>query len=140
VTAEPGESGVTVFSEDVFETGAGPGPGHDIVTAVGIFEYLQGHTCDTTERRQGLPEPKEAADAERLAARIAAITAPDASLIVNTYRPHSSIRLLEIFGKKFDYRTRENMAGLLATASFESARRIGSGTIYDVDVYKKRIA
>lgn len=140
VTAVPGESGVAVFSEDVFKASAGPAPGYDIVTAVGIFEYLQGYTCDTTERRQRLPEPKEQADAERLATRIAAITAPDASLIVNTYRPHSSIRLLEVFGKKFDYRTRKNMAGLLATASFIPARQIGSGTIYDIDVYKKGIA
>jgi hypothetical protein len=140
VTAVPGESGVAVFSEDALEASAGPAPGYDIVTAVGIFEYLQGHTCDTTERRQGLAEPKEVADAERLAARIAAVTAPDASLIVNTYRPHASIRLLEVFGKKFDYRSRENMARLVATASFQPFCLVGSGTIYDVEVYKKEIA
>lgn len=140
LSTAPGGPGLAVYSEDAFAAEPSGGPLPDIVTAVGIFEYLQGHSCDTTERRRGEPEPKEETDGPRLAAILAAHSAPDASLIVNTYRPHMSIRLLEIFGKKFDYRTRDNMAALLASASFRPAHLMGSGTIYDVEIYKKHIA
>ena len=135
-----GDGVLAVFSEDAFAAGTGPSGGYDVVTALGIFEYLQGHSCDTTERRTGAAEPKESLDAERLAAVLAGLTTPDGSLIVNTYRPHASIRLLEVFGKKFDYRTRDDMAGLLATSSFKPHRLAGSGVIYDVEVYKKSVA
>lgn len=140
LATSPGGPGLSVFSEDAFSPEPTGEPLPDVVTAVGIFEYLQGHTCDTTERRQGAAEPKEELDAPRLAALLAAHSAPDASLIVNTYRPHASIRLLEVFGKKFDYRTRDNMAALLAPVAFRPAQLMGTGTIYDIEVYKKGIA
>jgi hypothetical protein len=72
-----------------------------------------------------------------LAASLDKITKESGSLIVNTYRPHASTRILEVFGKKFDYRHRENLASLLATAGLRSARLIGSGNIYDVEIYEK---
>ena len=138
---EARDGALAVFSEDAFAAAAGPsGAGYDVITAVGIFEYLQGHSCDTTERRTGEPAPPEPHNAEALAAVLARITAPDGSLIVNTYRPHASIRLLEVFGKKFDYRTRGNMNDLLATASFRPDRLVGSGVIYDVEIHKKTVA
>jgi hypothetical protein len=137
ITDTPAPGAVAIHSEDVFTPAAPPPGGYDILTAVGIFEYLAGHTCDTTERRQGLPEPVETHDATRLATVLASLAAPDASVIVNTYRPHLSIRLLEVFGKKFDYRTRANMADLLAQASFHPARLVGAGIIYDVEIYEK---
>jgi len=65
------------------------------------------------------------------------ITAAEAALIVNTYRPHPSTRILELFGKMFDYRHRENLSELLAAAKFRNPRLIGSGNIYDVEIYEK---
>jgi hypothetical protein len=58
-------------------------------------------------------------------------------LIVNTYRPHASTRILELFGRRFDYRHRENLSALLATAGFDVPRLVGSGHVYDVVVYMK---
>jgi hypothetical protein len=58
-------------------------------------------------------------------------------LIVNSSRPHPSTRILEVFGKRFDYRTRENLSALLATAKFRNPRLVGSGNIYDIEVYEK---
>ena len=67
------------------------------------------------------------------------MTAGDGELIVNTYRPHASTRILELFGRRFDYRHRENLSALLATADFGVARLVGSGHIYDVIVYVKSL-
>ena len=107
------------------------------VTAVGILEYLQGFTCGTTERRLKLEQPEEAATAQILAARLDGMTTDSAALIVNTFRPHSSTRILELFGRRFDYRNRENLSALLAPAHFRTPRLVGSGNIYDVEVYEK---
>ena len=75
--------------------------------------------------------------AEHLAIRLGHMTEGDGVLIVNTYRPHASTRILELFGRRFDYRHRENLSELLATADFGVLRLVGSGHIYDVVVYEK---
>lgn len=135
------EHGIAARTEDVFadETASGMTgcTKYDVVTAVGILEYLQGFTCDTTERRHSLDEPEESATAVHLAERLGAMTTDDASLIVNTYRPHSSTRILELFGKRFDYRNQVDLVALLATANFRPARVVGSGVVYDLKVYEK---
>jgi len=135
------EGKISLGREDVF---AEPGLAvpsiekYDVVTAVGILDYLQGFTCDTTERRLGLPQPEDDWTAEHLAARLANMTTDSATLIVNTSRPHSSTRILELFGKRFDYRNRQNLSALLATANFSNPTLMGSGHIYDVEIYEKR--
>ncbi len=129
--------GITARTEDIFADGADGGQKYDVVTAVGILEYLQGFTCETTEQRHNLHEPEEEATAHHLVERFDEITTKDSTLIINTYRPHSSTRILELFGKKFDYRNKEDLAALLATANFHAARVVGSGNIYDVKVYEK---
>jgi hypothetical protein len=135
------EAGISAVTEDIFvgeaPAGGTPVAAYDVVTSVGILEYLQGFTCDTTEQRHGHPVIEEPATAHHLAASLDKITKESGSLIVNTYRPHASTRILEVFGKKFDYRHRENLASLLATAGLRSARLIGSGNIYDVEIYEK---
>lgn len=135
------EGGIAARTEDIFADDSAaewiPEAKYDVVTAVGILEYLQGFTCDTTERRHRLHEPEEDATAVHLAERLAAMTTDDASLIVNTYRPHASTRILELFGKKFDYREPAHLADLLATVRFRPARVVGSGVIYDVKIYEK---
>ncbi|HEY3897908.1 MAG TPA: hypothetical protein VGM54_04795 [Chthoniobacter sp.] len=135
------EGGISAGTEDLFEgdlerdaTGRGD---YDVVTAVGILEYLQGFTCDTTERCLHLPPSEEAVTAQQLVARLVKMTAASGALIVNTCRPHASTRILELFGKRFDYRNRENLAALMATGSFRPARLVGSGNIYDLEVYEK---
>lgn len=133
-TPNPGT--IAIHSEDAFAATSRPG-GYDVVTAIGILEYLQGETCDTTARRLGRPQPENPAEAATLAAVLAGLTAPGGSLIVNTYRPHMSVRLLEVFGKEFAYRTRENMAALLGNAGFKLATLAGSGNIYDVEIYAR---
>ena len=134
-------AGISARTEDIFEDDPAADPagrtGYDVVTAVGILEYLQGYTCETTERRLRLHEPEEPATAVHLAEKLGAMTAAGASLIVNTHRPHASTRILELFGKKFDYREETNMSALLATADFRPARLAGSALIYDVKVYEK---
>src|SRR6185437_6170981 len=97
----------------------------------------QGFTCDTTERSLVLQQPEEAMEAEYLAAKLGHMTADAGDLIVNTYLPHASTRILELFGRKFDYRNEENLTALLATAGFGTPRLVGSGNMYGVMVYKK---
>ena len=131
------DGGIAAETEDVFLAGEVPGARFEVVTAVGIFEYLQGFTCESTEGRLQLAELEEGANAEGLAAVLGRITAEGGNLIVNTFHPHSSTRILEVFGKKFDFRTRENMTALLATADFRIQELVGTGNIYDVKVYQK---
>ncbi len=136
-------SGVAALTEDIFsgpsvgEGSAGEGP-HDLVTAVGILEYLQGQSLDTTERRLKLAESVEEADARALASRLCAMTHPEGSLIINTYRPHSSTRILELFGKRFDYRDSHHVTQVLKETQFRQPIVIGSGLIYDVKVFRKQ--
>jgi hypothetical protein len=134
------EGGISVGTEDLFEEVLGKSKGYQVVTAVGILDYLRGYTCETTERCLRLPQAEEALNAEQLAARLGNMATDAADLIVNTYRPHSSTRILELFGRKFDYRNRENLTALLATADFGTPRLVGSGNMYDVMVYEKSAA
>jgi len=134
-----GDGGVHAHTEDIFHDGpeldaAGK---HDLVTAIGILEYLQGASLETTERRHGLHEPEEEASAQHLAARLCSMTRQEGSLIVNTYRPHSSTRILELFGKRFDYRDVSHLTALMAGTQFGPPSVIGSGLIYDVKLFKK---
>ena len=65
------------------------------------------------------------------------MTTDRATLIVNTCRDDASTRILELFGRKFDYRNRENLRSLLTSANFRPVRLAGSGNIYDVEIYEK---
>jgi hypothetical protein len=140
VTTAETEGGISVGTEDLFvepDSGTIGEAKYHVVTAVGILDYLPGFTCGTTERSLRLPQPEEVMQAEHLAIRLDHMTAADGVLIVNTYRPHASTRILELFGRRFDYRHRENLSALLATAGFGLQRLVGSGHIYDVVVYMK---
>lgn len=141
VTTAETEGGISVGTEDLFAEPPASGTmdeaKYHVVTAVGILDYLPGFTCQTTERSLRLPQPEEVVQAEHLAARLGQMIAADGVLIVNTYRPHASTRILELFGRRFDYRHRENLSALLATAGFGVPRLVGSGHIYDVEVYVK---
>ena len=138
------EGGISAGTEDLFEGGprsdtTGEAK-FDVVTAVGILDYLQGFTCDTTERSLGLPQLEEPLKAQSLAAKLGHMTTGAGDLIVNTYLPHASTRILELFGRKFDYRNEENLTALLATANFATPRLVGSGNVYDVFIYGKNPA
>ena len=136
------EPGIGAETEDIFHEaalGVDKGNPFDVVTAVGILEYLQGSTCETTEQRHEIEEMEEPATALHLVARLCDMTRRDGSLIVNTYRPHSSTRILELFGKRFDYRHVMNMNALLSGTQFSIPILVGSGHIYDVKIYKKEI-
>ncbi|MES2476321.1 MAG: hypothetical protein V4640_11105 [Verrucomicrobiota bacterium] len=138
----PGQGyGILAVPEDVFE---GPDPAMDalhvpynIVTAIGILEYFQGGSHTTTEQRLMLHEPEEAVSAGDLAAKLGEMTTLGGNLIVNTYRDHASIRILELFGKRFDFRDRVHLHDLFAPLNFRSFHLAGSGHIYDVEVFEK---
>jgi hypothetical protein len=57
--------------------------------------------------------------------------------VINSYRNDPSTRILELFGKRFDYRRPENLRTLLAEEGFRPVQIVGSGNIYDVKVYVK---
>jgi len=61
------------------------------------------------------------------------------SLIVNTMRNDPSTRILELFGRRFVYRARKDLQALLASVNFRPERLVGSGNIYDVEVYEKNV-
>ena len=111
---------------------------HDVVTMMGILEYFPGHTFTTTERHLGHPEPQGPPHAEDLVRNVAAMTAPGGSLVTNTFRLISAVRIMEVFGKKFRYRGRPEMERLLATAGFTPVGRHHSGHVFDVEVFQKR--
>jgi hypothetical protein len=136
-----GGHGVSAVAEDVFAGPDSPGMAgvapYNIVTAIGIFEYFQGHSTGTTEQRMMLDEPIEAKTAYHLAARLGEMTADGGFLIVNTNRDHPCIRILELFGKRFDFRDREHLGEVLASSNFRSSHLEGSGHIYDVEMFEK---
>jgi len=141
VTAAETAGGISVGTEDLFAdesaTDGTRGEKYHVVTAVGILEYFQGCTSGSTERSHRLAEIVDATTGHHLAERLDKMTADTGVLIVNTYRPHASIRIMELFGRRFDYRHIENLSELLATANFRNPRLIGSGNIYDLKVYEK---
>jgi len=65
------------------------------------------------------------------------MTTERASLIINTCRDDACTRILELFGRKFVYRNRENLRALLTTMNFRPARLMGSGNIYDFEIYER---
>jgi hypothetical protein len=138
----PGHAyGIFAVAEDVFD---GPDslavafhPPYHIVTAIGILEYFQGGSHSTTGQRLMLEETEDTVTAHDLAACLAEMTTDRGNLIVNTYRDHSSIRILELFGKRFHFRDRVHLRDLLAPLNFQSFHLAGSGHIYDVEVFEK---
>ena len=136
----PGHAfGISAMAEDAFEV---PDPLHapyDIITAIGILEYFQGVSHGTTEKRLMLHEPEEPLTAHDLTARLSEMTGDRGHLIINTYRDHSCIRILELFGKRFDFRDRGHLRDLLEPLNFRSFHLAGSGHIYDVEVFEKII-
>ena len=110
---------------------------NDVVTVMGILEYFPGHTSSTTERHRGHPEPEGPPHAEDLVRNVAAMTVAGGSLVTNTLRLISAVRIMEVFGKNFRYRGRPEMQRLLATGGFTPAGRHHSGNIFDVEVYTK---
>jgi len=133
------ESGLFAQAEDIFQPSAGADreqPYH-IVTAVGILEYFAGHTYATTEERLGEGTPAGHPSAEDLLQAVARETASAGYLIVNTHRESVATRILEVFGKRFRYRTPENLQALAATSGFAPVATRFSGNVYDVLVFKK---
>lgn len=131
--------GISAVPEDLFAdlSGIAVAAPYDIVTAIGILEYFQGISHGTTEQRLMLHEPAELLTAPDLAARLGQMTAASGNLIINTYRDHACIRILEHFGKRFDFRDRGHLRDLLAPMNFRSFHLAGSGHIYDVEVFEK---
>lgn len=136
--------GITALTQDLFDRAAtGDAAGDerfDLVTAVGILEYFEGTVIGTTRERLGLPAPAEGHTDDDLAARLAALTVPGGQVIINTYRSHTCIRILELFGKRFAFRDRPALARLLGRHGFQPVRCAGSGNIYDVEIYVKSSA
>ena len=133
--------GISAETEDIFAQNGRGGAVHiaryDVVTAIGILEYFQGFSYRTTEQRLKLESPVESATALDLAKRLYEMTTDRGCLIVNTYRNDASTRILELFGRRFNYRDRKNLRALLASVNFRPARLAGSGNLYDVEVYDK---
>ena len=130
--------GIAARTEDVFaDAEKADGGLFDIVTAVGILEYFEGTTTSTTRERLKLPATENAFGDEVLADRLSSLTSPGGQLVINTYRPHASIRILELFGKRFAYRGRAEVAALLARHAFKPQHCAGSGNIYDVEIFKR---
>ncbi len=137
----PNGFGIAARTEDIFQqstvAGESSDAGFDVVTAVGILEYFAGTDSGTTWERLGLSASPGGPSASDLAQRLAAITAPGGQLLVNTYRDHPSIRILELFGKRFIFRDRSRLAELLAPHGFTAHRSLGSGNIYDMEIFLK---
>jgi hypothetical protein len=133
--------GISAKTEDIFAKSGKGGTActarYDVLTAIGILEYFQGFSYRTTEQRLNLKSQVEAPAAQDLARRLYDMTTDRATLIVNTCRDDASTRILELFGRKFDYRNRENLRSLLTSANFRPVRLAGSGNIYDVEIYEK---
>lgn len=141
----PGTShGIFAVAEDVFEgpdlSAAIHHAPFDIVTAIGILEYFQGISHGSTEQRLMLHEPAEELTASHLVERLGEMTGVGGCLIVNTYRDHACIRILEHLGKRFDFRDRSHLRDLLLPLNFRSLHLAGSGHIYDVEVFEKLAA
>jgi hypothetical protein len=128
--------GISAGVEDLFDDQPHAAV-YDIVTAIGILEYFQGHAYTSTEHRLNLEIKEDATTAHHLVERIAPMIAQAGHLIINTYRNDPSTRILELFGKRFDYRHPENLRTLLASEGLIPLLIVGSGNIYDVKVYIK---
>lgn len=131
--------GLLARPEDIFQPApeSDPEDSFHVVSAVGILEYFTGHTHATTEARLGESPPSAKPDAEDLLHAVARQTALGGHLIVNTHRESAATRILEVFGKRFRYRTPENLHALAASAGFTPIGRRFSGNVYDVEVFEK---
>ena len=110
---------------------------HEVITVMGILEYFPGHTFTTSEEHLGHPAPEGPPHAEDLVRNISAMTAPGGSLVTNTFRLQSAVRIMEVFGKKFRYRGRPEMQRLLATGGFRPEGRHYAGNVFDVELFRK---
>ncbi len=110
--------GISARTEDLLEPESTPDRPYQVVTLIGILEYFHGHTSTTTEEHLGHPSTELKPCAKELAHAIAATTSEHGTLIANTYRVEVGARILEIFGKKFRYRNREDLHTLCGLACF----------------------
>ena len=110
----------------------------DIVTVIGLLEYFPGFTFTTTEEHLGQPAPDGPPYAVDIVRNVGAMTAGGGHLIVNTFRLKSAIRTMEVFGKRFRYRRRGEMAELLAAGGFIPTGQFVSANIFDVEVFGKK--
>lgn len=133
--------GITAEVEDIFGS-----PGsvdeeiigrYDVVTAIGILEYFHGCSSTTTHQRLNLAPPADGVTAHDLIKRLTTLATDRASLILNTYKDDASTRILELFGRRFVYRSMDDLRSLLAAADFRPTHVAGSGNIYDVKVYER---
>lgn len=113
---------------------------YHIVTLLGILEYFRGCTCDTTEEHYSEPLLADESEGEKLIRKISEMVEESGLLITNTYMMEPAARALEVFGKKLRFRNRENMHALVASGGFVPKRLVGSGSVYDVEIYEKRSA
>lgn len=136
-------SGIYAEAEDIFpadHAGLPDKSQYDLLTAIGILEYFPGESHGTTEQVLRLRPDAGLITAQALISRITEMTTERAKLIVNTYRADASVRILELFGRRFDYRHRKHLESLLAPANFRPLHLAGSGNIYDVEVYERNPA
>jgi hypothetical protein len=133
--------GIAAETEDIFWESLHPDAAkiepHDVVTAIGILEYFQGFSYSTSGQRLKIAAPVDSATAHDLAGVLYRMITDHGSLIVNTMRNHFSTRILELFGRRFVYRGRKHLQALMASVNFRPERLVGSGNIYDVEVYGK---
>lgn len=133
--------GISAETEDIFWESLNPDAAkiepYDVVAAIGILEYFQGFSHATSGQRLKIETPVESVTAQDLAGVLYRMTTDRGCLIVNTMRNDASTRILELFGRRFNYRSRENLRSLLASVNFRPARLVGSGNIYDVEAYEK---
>jgi hypothetical protein len=130
--------GISARAEDIFMDHAAEALAtYDVVTAIGILEYFHGHTYTTTEECMGMTPPPDPASALDLVHRLHHLLVEGGGLIVNTYRRNAATRLLEVFGRRFDYRNRDNLKSLMETGGFKLEKHMGAGHVYDVEIYSK---
>ena len=133
--------GISAETEDIFWESLHPDAVRiepfDVVAAVGILEYFQGYSSSTSGHRLKIAAPVESVTAQDLAGVLYRMLADRGSLIVNTMRNDPSTRILELFGRRFVYRNRQDLRSLLASMNFRRERLVGSGNIYDIEVYGK---
>lgn len=135
------KNAISAETEDIF-AGDGTVSGeaaerYDVLTAIGILEYFHGSSHSITEDRLKLAAPEPSVTAHDLVKRLSEMSTDRANLIVNTYKTDASVRILELFGRRFVYRQREDLRELMAGANFRPVQIAGSGNIYDVKVYEK---
>lgn len=112
-------------------------PPYDVVTLIGILEYFSGFTCATTDEHLGHPASPAFSNAPEIIGKIRAMTAPSGLLVVNSYKVEIGARILEIFGKRLYFRRRQEMRALLESGGFAPTGEVGSGIVYDVEVFQK---